>query len=480
MIKCLSHYFLLSFCFLFIGCKLSDISKANLAFLIEMGEFTIASQFIEEKLFDDELKEDIRNELLFQKDMMIRIEREFRVSEADVIEKLSPYFFDSICIYMEKWRNDKSLEYRLINGQKRYFRNAVPNLFRLNEFAKNTKDKLGGNTSNYLKRFCLDHTSQLISESKESGELTHPVKCTLNYSVSVKADAVPAGEIIRCWMPYPKESNARQKYVKLVCVLPEKHILAPDSFAQRSIYCEQVAVAGTETKFSVSFRMEIYAQIYNPAEMNCLEYDTTSELYQKNISERAPQIVFSDRIKNLADEICGREKDALKQVEMLYNWIHSNIPWASALEYSIVPNIPEYVLENRHGDCGMKTLLFMTLARYRGIPVKWQSGWMLHPEKVNLHDWCEVYYQGIGWVPLDQSFGLQKSENEKLKNFYLTGIDSYRLIVNEDFSQDLFPVKIWPRSEPIDFQRGELEWKGGNIYFSDWTYKMNVIYNEDE
>lgn len=39
MIKCLSHYFLLSFCFLFIGCKLSDISKANLAFLIEMGEF---------------------------------------------------------------------------------------------------------------------------------------------------------------------------------------------------------------------------------------------------------------------------------------------------------------------------------------------------------------------------------------------------------------------------------------------------------
>jgi hypothetical protein len=95
---------------------------------------------------------------------------------------------------------------------------------------------------------------------------------------------------------------------------------------------------------------------------------------------------------------------------------------------------------------------------------------------VNLHDWCEVYYQGIGWVPLDQSFGLQESENDKVKNFYLTGIDSYRLIVNEDFSQDLFPAKIWPRSEPVDFQRGELEWKGGNIYFGDWTYEMRVTY----
>lgn len=442
-----------------------------------MGEFTIASQFIKEKFSDDELKEDIRNELLFHKDMMIRIEREFALTEADVIDRLSPYFSDSITIYMEKWEKDKSLEYRLINGQKRFFKNAIPNLFRLDEFAKNTKDKLSGKTTDYLKRFCLDHTSQLISESKGSGELTHPVECILSYSISVKADVVPAGEIIRCWMPYPKESNARQKHIELLSVLPEKHILAPDSVAQRSIYCEKVAVEGMETKFSVSFRAKTYAQVYDPAKMNCLAYDTTSVEYQKTTSERPPHIIFSDRIKSLADEICGSETDALKQVELFYNWINSNIPWASALEYSIVPNIPEYVLENMHGDCGMKTLLFMTMARYRGIPVKWQSGWMLHPEKVNLHDWCEVYYQGIGWVPLDQSFGMQESRNEKLKNFYLTGIDSYRLIVNEDFSQALFPAKIWPRSEPVDFQRGELEWKGGNIYFGDWTYKMNVIYN---
>lgn len=32
------------------------------------------------------------------------------------------------------------------------------------------------------------------------------------------------------------------------------------------------------------------------------------------------------------------------------------------------------------------------------------------------------------------------------------------------------------RSEPVDFQRGELEWKGANIYFGDWTYKMRVTY----
>jgi len=134
------------------------------------------------------------------------------------------------------------------------------------------------------------------------------------------------------------------------------------------------------------------------------------------------------------------------------------------------------VLNNRHGDCGMKTLLFMSMARYAGIPCKWQSGWMLHPGELNLHDWCEVYYEGIGWVPLDQSFGLQNSENQQLKYFYISGIDEYRLIINDDFSSEFEPEKQFFRSEPIDFQRGELEWKGGNIYFNRWNYHVDITY----
>ena len=141
-----------------------------------------------------------------------------------------------------------------------------------------------------------------------------------------------------------------------------------------------------------------------------------------------------------------------------------------------MPDIPGFVMEKRHGDCGMQTLLFMTLTRSVGIPVKWQSGWMLHPGEVNLHDWCEVYYEGFGWVPLDQSFGLQNSKDEKVRYFYMTGIDSYRMIVNDDFSKPLTPTKKYYRSEPYDFQRGEIEWKGGNLYFDKWSWHMEVKY----
>lgn len=101
---------------------------------------------------------------------------------------------------------------------------------------------------------------------------------------------------------------------------------------------------------------------------------------------------------------------------------------------------------------------------------------MMHPDKVNLHDWCEVYYNGVGWVPLDMSFNLQPSKDQKEKEFYISGIDAYRLIVNDAISSNFVPEKKFPRSEPYDFQRGEVEWSGGNLYFDKWNYNMSLEY----
>ncbi|MEN8194075.1 MAG: transglutaminase domain-containing protein, partial [Bacteroidota bacterium] len=100
----------------------------------------------------------------------------------------------------------------------------------------------------------------------------------------------------------------------------------------------------------------------------------------------------------------------------------------------------------------------------------------LHPNSWNLHDWGEVYFEGIGWVPVDQSFGLNDSDDEDVHWFFLGGNDAYHFIVNNDYGQPLYPAKIFPRSETNDFQRGEVEWKGGNLYFDKWDYDFSVEY----
>ena len=77
----------------------------------------------------------------------------------------------------------------------------------------------------------------------------------------------------------------------------------------------------------------------------------------------------------------------------------------------------------------------------------------------------------------DQSFGIPTfAQNEEEKYFYLGGIEPWRMIVNSDYGMPLIPEKKYPRSETVDFQRGEVEWNGGNLYFPKWDYSMQIEY----
>jgi len=153
--------------------------------------------------------------------------------------------------------------------------------------------------------------------------------------------------------------------------------------------------------------------------------------------------------------------------------VDQNIPWASAREYSTIRNISSYALEHRHGDCGIKTLFFVTLLRMNGIPARWQSGWRFLPPSDSMHDWGMVYFAPYGWLPMDITRGVFDTQDEKLKWFFLHGMDSYRIVFNDDISQAFDPPKEHVRSETVDSQRGEVEWQGGNLYFDQWTWDID-------
>jgi hypothetical protein len=409
-------------------------------------------------------------------EMAHRISLDFSLSEEKITARLQKVMGDFTPEDKLNWERDNLLEFRIINGEKRYFNRAATNLKLLLAF----RQKRANLSTNYHP----DETDQFrIQKAKETivlnskGIPVNPVNIKIKYTLKVDPDAIPPGEIIRCWMPFPKESHSRQQNVTLIRSFPEEHFVAPDSTGQRSIYMEQKTAAGQPTLFEMELTYKPMAQYFNMDSLKLALYESTSGFYQKYTSEEKPHIVFTEKIRKLSDSIVGNEKDPLKVVRKIYYWINENIPWAGALEYSTMPNIPEYVLENGHGDCGMQTLLFMTLARYNGIPVKWQSGWYFFPEDKNLHDWCEVWYEGVGWVPLDMSFGLLPAENQHIREYYITGIDAYRFIVNDATGTPFIPGKRFMRSEPVDFQRGEVEWRGGNLYFDKWDYHMEVSYN---
>ncbi len=448
---------------------------------IKNGNFNHAEELIKQKLSKEDLTDTEEYNLNFQVDVMNRIEKDFKKSRDDIKNQLSRYFPNLTDSMIDSWEKDNSLEMKIINGEKKYFNNAVPNLFRVNKGAAKVKEDIDGTSHNKLEEFLKTHLPVSVKDFEETGNhIVNPQKMKLDYTLTVDADAVPAGEIIRCWLPYPKENFQRQKDVKLLSVNADEYVIADDSNPQRTLYLQKKAVKGKPTVFEMTFEYTPYSEVYEIDTNKVQPYNEDSEMYKEYTAERSPHIVFTKGLKELANKIIGDTKNPYEKVFKIFQWISENIPWASAREYSTINDISAYCINNMHGDCGIKAMTFITLARLNGIPARWQSGWMLHPGSVNLHDWAEYYLEGYGWIPIDVDYGIQDSDNPKVKYFYASGIDSYRLIVNSDFGQPLFPSKIFPRSETNDFQRGEVEWRGGNLYFDKWNYHMDVKYENEQ
>ena len=407
-------------------------------------------------------------------DFSCRIYNDFSLSGQEFENRLKQEFGELKPYDRELWERNKWIEFRVIDGQKRYFKRSVSNLKLI--LKSKSPLKTGSDNLDNQSLFCLEHTGRVIPLSEPSGKPVLPVKMKASYHLTVNADAVPDGETVRCWLPWPHENHKRQTKIKLLNTSPVNYYIAPDSVGQRSVYLEKIAIKGKPVTFEIQFEYESMAQYFDLRNIKKDPHIRITGNLTRYTEEQFPQIVFSDEIKHLSDSLVNGISDQDEKVRRIYYWLNDHIIWTGALEYSIIPFIPGYVLDNQRGDCGMQTLLFMSLARYQHIPVKWQSGWMMHPGAVNLHDWCEVFYDGIGWVPLDMSFNLQQSDDLRIKEFYISGIDSYRMIVNDCISGNLDPVKKFPRSEPYDFQRGEVEWKRGNLYFNQWDYHMDVQY----
>lgn len=454
-------------------------SEINLQ--INQGNFSQAQTLIENKLVDKNVSEIEKSELRFQIDVMDRIRKDFKRTRDKVITALKKYYPGLNDEMMGNWEKDNSLEMKIIDAEKRYFNNAVPNLFRIKKEAKAQKEKVDGIKIDPLDTFLKDYIPKVYEAAASTKErIVLPVKMKIKYSLTVKPNAVPEGEIIRCWLPYPKETNLRQTEIQLLRVSKREYTIADDKNLQRTLYLEETAKKDEPTKFEMELSYTSKAEFVNLFDSKQqITFNQTKEVFDEFTKEEFPHLVFSERIKNLSKQIIGDEKNSLQILKKIFIWVDENTPWASAREYSTIPNITEYSLEHKHGDCGIQTLVFMTLCRYNGIPAKWQSGWMMHPPEINLHDWCEIYIDGFGWIPVDQSFGIKNYLDDAHRYFYLGGIDAYRLIVNDAFSKPLYPAKIYPRSETVDFQRGEVEWSGGNLYFDKWNYDMEVEYKSN-
>lgn len=444
----------------------------------------------------------------WKKDLHYRLLTDFNRSREEIKDYVSQYIPDVTDEKIEEWTASGKLESMVLDGERRYFKNAGPNLFRIDKECYDIKEaaetqiqevSLSGNSLEghnaddaALLPNIINNVRASIAAGAEDPYVSQPTRMKVKYTLTVDAGAVPDGETVRCWLPYPRHDIGRQRDVRFISASEPEYVFSPEEYAHSTLYMEKKAVAGEPTVFSEEFEYTSFGE-WHPIDPALVQPYKDSKEYRRYTSQREKHIVFSPRLKNIADSLTAGIDNPYLQAQALFIWVNDNFPWASAREYSTLDNIPEYVLDSGHGDCGQVTLLLLTLCRIKGIPARWQSGFMMHPSGWNLHDWGELYFEGYGWVPVDMSFGIPpyavrrsplagiwydesdtKIDMPEIEFFYLGGIDCYRMVVNSDYGMPLYPRKKYPRSETVDFQRGEVEWKGGNLYFPQWDYHMDI------
>ena len=434
--------------------------------MMDRGEFLKAEQFMKSLPKGVRVSEEVRIDSL--NTIMGRIRKDFTMTPEEGLKQIKAKMPNVTQEQIAKWKRDSKIEYMVIDGKEWWFRKSVRNLWLLADELKEDHDAEKWDTYNTRRRYYLE-AMQSPADANGLRDWRHIV---VRFYLDVNADAIPAGETLRVWMPFPYQ-NLRQRNIKLES--SNYPVTYSEGSKHHTVYMEAKTEKGKPTHFEYTFSYDVAERhIAQDDLLAMLEpYDKNSAEYKEFTGNYPPHIVITDDTRALAREIVEGETNPVLQASKIFNCISSRYPWAGAREYSTIKNMPEYVMANGHGDCGQVALMYITLVRSLGIPARWESGWMLHPDEINWHDWAETYFEGIGWVPTDQSFG-RSAVGTPMNNYYATGIDVYRMASNEAIGDKLSPEKKFIRSETVDFQPGEVEWRKGNLYYDTWKSHLEV------
>lgn len=137
------------------------------------------------------------------------------------------------------------------------------------------------------------------------------------------------------------------------------------------------------------------------------------ERLDRSFSEyvEAQEIIdITPAIRQLAQSLAQGHDDLYGVVFALATWTKANIRYNLTTLTAEAAQPASWVLEHREGVCDELTSLFIAMARSLGIPSRFVAGVSYtdleeFDDPWGPHGWAEVYFPGVGWVPIDVTYG---------------------------------------------------------------------------
>lgn len=414
------------------------------------GDFAGARQSIE-RWMQYPATEGMKTRLGLEKEILDLLEKEFPYTKEQVVSLFADQVPDFQLQDLKRLDEEGLAEWIYLDGQKHYIHNIVRNVLgNDNEIMK--RAGVSGEVSEEEKNL-----SAAIAEMKDKGSMTRRFR--LKTSVGLKEEYFQSGRYLKAHLPLPG-CHHQTSDVKILDHSDCKVTIDPETSLFRTICFEDTPKENTPFYVEYEYTVHSVYHDFSEEDQKCAEavWKEPEDL-SPYLNEQKPQIRFTPYLRELANMIVGSEKDPLRAAEKIYNYITKKVKYSYMREYFLITDIPGYCAKNLRGDCGVQSLLFITLCRICGIPAKWQSGLYAIPGYVGAHDWAMFYAEPYGWLYADPSFGGEayRNGNEERRKFYFGNLDPFRMTANHAFCMPFACRKKYLPIDPYDNQSGEIE-----------------------
>lgn len=235
--------------------------------------------------------------------------------------------------------------------------------------------------------------------------------------------SLPAGSSVRVWLPLA-QSNDDQKVNELKWQLPVEGEIKQDRvYGNSMLYFEYSPLEEIDMPFSVEFdvtRKEVNALLTNSMEVLSKELRQRYLAADRLVPVDGPPIQLLDGVV-WAGDVMGNARKIYDRVDihMTYDksvpgYGNGDVLWAC---------------DSKTGNCTDFHSMFISLARNKGIPARFEIGFPLPDEKGSgviggYHCWASFLADGKGWIPVDIS---EADKHPELKDYYFGNLTPNRI-----------------------------------------------------
>ena len=429
------------------------------------GDYENAIRLIDIRLQDENLPKSLRCCLQVQREMMVRMPVEFPYTYDEALAMIRQHIPDFTKEEFDRIIAQRKIRWSYVNGQFRIYERFFASLVKAYPgFAQRAKQSLPGVESAVGGVPLLDYS---MGKMKQSGSMTNRIR--IRASVKLKDEQFKPGMFIRVHLPIPSACQ-QQKDIRIEKFFPESGQIAPEDAHQRTICWEENMEENHE------FWVE-YSYTHTACYTDLEGMTAVPGVYDFDLQEQAPHIVFTPYIRALVEELTDGITDPLQKARIFYDFITENMSYTYMPSYFLLDSIPDACAQNFNGDCGVFALLFLTLCRCAGIPAQWQSGFAAEPDFCGGHDWVRFYVDPQGWLFADCSYGVaaRRNGNEERRKFYFGNLDPYRMVANDAFQADFTVAKEFWRADPYDNQVGEMESAQKGFSYEEYQRSKEIL-----